>query len=256
MKTGSLKKLTYFSAAALLGTAVVVAPQVDASTIYIASDSTAANYPASSYPRMGWGMVLQCFADKSVQVMNTAQGGRSSRSFREEGWQAKIAQAIKPGDTLLIQFGHNDSVPQLPERYTTLPQFKQELLGYVALAKQHNATPVLISPPQRYMSSDDTVYPYIPDYSKAVQQVAQQTGTAFINLNEETLGFILSVGPDKVQSYYIPDKIHFTEQGARLIASMIAFHLAQLNLPVSPHIKYSLTEANTTLGHAGCVRNP
>ena len=77
--------------------------------IVIASDSTAANYSPSQYPQMGWGMVLKCSLDPTVEVVNLARGGRSTKTFIEEGlWDQLVAQ-LRPGDTVLIQFGHNDA---------------------------------------------------------------------------------------------------------------------------------------------------
>jgi lysophospholipase L1-like esterase len=78
-------------------------------TIYLAGDSTMADYPPESYPMQGWGNKLPLFIPDSVRVVNKAVCGRSSKSFVEEGRLEEILQMIKPGDYLFIQFGHNDS---------------------------------------------------------------------------------------------------------------------------------------------------
>lgn len=78
-------------------------------TIFVIGDSTAAekNHPAST-PERGWGMVLQgCFDDK-ILVDNHAVNGRSSKSFIDEGRWQKVLDKVKPGDYVIIQFGHND----------------------------------------------------------------------------------------------------------------------------------------------------
>lgn len=86
--------------------------------IIIASDSTAANYEPASYPQMGWGMVLKCSLTPDVQVVNLARGGRSTKTFIEEGlWDQLLAQ-LQPGDTVLIQFGHNDADTKKIVRFT------------------------------------------------------------------------------------------------------------------------------------------
>lgn len=84
--------------------------------IYLAGDSTVKDYSANGIYNGGktldsgsWGEYLQNFFDeKLVTVNNYAQGGRSSRSFINEGKLDTIIGQIKSGDYLLIQFGHND----------------------------------------------------------------------------------------------------------------------------------------------------
>ena len=84
--------------------------------IYLAGDSTVKDYSAAGIYNGGktldqgsWGEFLQNFFDERyVTVNNYAQGGRSSRSFINEGKLDTIAENIKAGDYLLIQFGHND----------------------------------------------------------------------------------------------------------------------------------------------------
>ena len=92
--------------------------------IYLAGDSTVKTYLEQQYIG-GWGQYLNLFFDSNVNVYNCAQGGRSSRSFINEGrlFDTKengysysfnenggksIEECIKADDFLFIQFGHND----------------------------------------------------------------------------------------------------------------------------------------------------
>lgn len=90
-------------------------------TIYLAGDSTVKTYNDNQYIG-GWGQFLDDFLSDEIVVKNAAQGGRSSRSFINEGrlyptggnYSFKenngepISAGIKEGDFLFIQFGHND----------------------------------------------------------------------------------------------------------------------------------------------------
>ena len=92
-------------------------------SIHLAGDSTVKTYGANQFIG-GWGEYLQDFIDTDkVTVKNYAQGGRSSRSFINEGrlidtgkfttsmapvGMGPISDQIKEGDYLIIQFGHND----------------------------------------------------------------------------------------------------------------------------------------------------
>jgi lysophospholipase L1-like esterase len=81
-------------------------------TLWIAGDSTV----RSNSPIRGWGQDLGAFFDPGkINVVNRAIGGRSSRTFFTEGKWSDIENALKPGDFVIIQFGHND-VGALDER--------------------------------------------------------------------------------------------------------------------------------------------
>lgn len=74
-------------------------------TLWIAGDSTV----KSNAPMRGWGQDLGRFFDPArINVVNRAIGGRSSRTFFTEGRWQSIVDEIKPGDWVLVQFGHND----------------------------------------------------------------------------------------------------------------------------------------------------
>src|SRR5262249_44023918 len=75
-------------------------------TLYIIGDSTVNN---STKDQMGWGTVIPDFFDTSkIRIENRARGGRSSRTYLTEGLWDQILAEIKPGDFVLMQFGHND----------------------------------------------------------------------------------------------------------------------------------------------------
>ncbi len=97
----------------------IEAPVVENPTIFLAGDSTVKTYEEKQYIA-GWGQYLQAFLNaQNVTVVNKANGGRSSRSFINEGRLftregynytsfTSIESEIKAGDYLMIQFGHND----------------------------------------------------------------------------------------------------------------------------------------------------
>lgn len=103
-------------------------------TIFLAGDSTVRTYEDGQYIA-GWGQYLSLFLDSSITVVNAAHGGRSSRSFINEGrlyniddpsfnysfsqnGGKSIEDCIKAGDFLFIQFGHNDDASKLSNHST------------------------------------------------------------------------------------------------------------------------------------------
>jgi lysophospholipase L1-like esterase/pectin methylesterase-like acyl-CoA thioesterase/chitodextrinase len=168
--------------------------------IYVAGDSTVKTYGPES-DMGGWGEYLQHYFDsEKIKVVNYANGGRSSRSFINEGSLKKIADTIKSGDYLLIQFGHNDSSNQssyLLDRFVSMGEpdtngiypstpgvkeatpstlvaqygaeyyphtsgtLKWYLQQYIDVAKSKGATPILVTPVARqYFNADGTIRPH------------------------------------------------------------------------------------------------
>ena len=115
-------------------------------TIFIIGDSTAANKDLSKGKlERGWGMALQCFFDDNILVDNHAVNGRSSLSFLNEGRWDKVLERLKPGDYVIIQFGHNDE--KAPKDRHTDPgsTFDYNLAKYVRETREHGGIPVLMS---------------------------------------------------------------------------------------------------------------
>src|ERR1043165_4482072 len=89
-------------------------------TIFSIGDSTMASYDieewskrngGKNYPLRRWMMAMPQFFTDEVEIQNAAISGISSKSFRDEGAWKKVIDAVKPGDYVFIQFGHNDEKP-------------------------------------------------------------------------------------------------------------------------------------------------
>ena len=124
------------------------AMQQKVTTIFIIGDSTAAGKDLSKgSPERGCGMALQCFFDEAfIRVDNHAVNGRSSKSFLDEGRWQKVLDKIKPGDYVIIQFGHNDEKPN-PARHTEPGStFDANLAKFVTETRQMGGIPVVMNP--------------------------------------------------------------------------------------------------------------
>ncbi|MEO7576790.1 MAG: GDSL-type esterase/lipase family protein, partial [Massilia sp.] len=118
-----------------------------APVVYLAGDSTVMRYTSASYyPQQGWGGRLPDLFTAGVSVDNRALGGRSSKSFVDEGHLAAILRVIKPGDYLFVQFGHNDGYSDLRLHTDPYTSYKTYLAMYVDLSRQYGAIPVLVTP--------------------------------------------------------------------------------------------------------------
>jgi lysophospholipase L1-like esterase len=233
----------------------VGAPPQGNPTIYIASDSTAQTYNSSSYPMAGWGQKLGGYFDANTTIANHAIGGRSSRSFIEQGRLTTILNAIKPGDYLFVQFGHNDASTGNPERYTSPADYKMYLRDhYMAGATARGATPVLLTPVNRldYNSSTGRFNESFATYAARVHELVRETGVALIDLGARSRTYLNSIGYDRarwevfmhLRSGQYPnypnglaDSTHFQDNGANQMARLVAEGAKALPLPIASHVR-------------------
>jgi lysophospholipase L1-like esterase len=206
-----------------------------APVVYLAGDSTVMTYGSNRYPQQGWGgRIPDMFP--GVVFSNRAIGGRSSKSFIDEGRLAAILSVIKPGDYLFIQFGHNDgySDPALhTDPYTT---YKFYLAMYVDLARQYGAMPVLVTPMgKRHYDSSGAFLNDFADRAAAMKQLATEKGVPLIDLNAKSIGFYNGIGTAATTSVFLLlaagqypnfpngvwDSIHFQEYGAAQLARLV-----------------------------------
>lgn len=247
-----------------LAAAVASAPP----RIVIASDSTAANYSASQYPQMGWGMVLKCSLDPEVQVVNLARGGRSTKTFIEEGlWDQLVAQ-LATGDTVLIQFGHNDADTKKIVRFTD-PNgaYDANLRRFVADVRAKKAEPVLVTPIARWMWENDAPKDAHGSYAATVHRVAADLKVPLVDLDADMMAALKARGRLASRQLYLqyepydhvaryPDGVHddthINEQGARLGAALVATRLAKLKLPIARRVHPASTAGQPRLGGPNC----
>lgn len=220
------------------------APRMPA-TVFVAGDSTAATWPASTAPKAGWGQALSVFLDPHrVRVDNEALSGASSKSFIEVGLLDKILAAIRPGDYLLISFGHNDEKTddRHTDPYTT---FQEYLMRYVDGARARGAFPVLVTPVER-RRFDANGQPYLShgDYPQAMRDLAIAQRVPLIDLTALSFARWGQVGVEGTKDYFlwldpgespnwpdgVQDNTHFQAHGAIELARIVIGGLAEQHI--------------------------
>jgi lysophospholipase L1-like esterase len=243
---------------------------LQATTIHIAGDSTAANYSADRYPQAGWGQFLACALDGTVTVHNHAVGGRSTRTFIAEKRLERIAGEIKAGDVLLMQFGHNDANTVKVERYADpMGAYRTNLIRMIAVARSAGAQPVLVTPVTRRNWKAGRVQADFTPWSNAARGLAAELKVPLIDLERDSGAWVEQAGEEGSRRYFlhyreadripafpggIDDDTHFSEIGARGIAEIVARDLKALGLPVSAHILDDRPDLRreAPLGRAAC----
>ena len=190
-------------------------------TVFVASDSTVQTYDSYYYPQTGWGQVLssyfgdlveerecgdcgfsqsQTYETTNVIVENRSIGGRSSKSYIDEGKFDDLLEDIKPGDYLLVQWGHNDATYSRPNRYVSAEDFEKWIMVYVNGAIERGATPVLVTPVARYSyttNADGTLKSFASNfeaYRQVMLRLASEYDIPFVDLTQRSIDVCNSFG--------------------------------------------------------------
>ncbi|UQZ32628.1 hypothetical protein C2I18_03075 [Paenibacillus sp. PK3_47] len=213
-------------------------------TIFIAGDSTAAHKGGDQKPMAGWGEYLPFHFGPEITVDNRAVNGRSTKSYMAQGRLAHIEQDIRPGDYLLIQFGHNDEKREDPERYTDpAGDFRDHLTAFINSARSRGAFPVLLTPvSRRRFTPEGTPHPLaVGAYPQAVREVAEAAGTPLLDIFASSQRLYVSVGVEQSRDLFmhlpegahpnypdgVTDDTHFCERGAKAAAGLVAEAIAE-----------------------------
>lgn len=215
--------------------------------LYLIGDSTVRNGDGSGRNgQWGWGTLLHHFVDTGkLAIRNHAIGGRSSRTFITEGRWAKVLESIKPGDYLLIQFGHNDAGPlddtarargtirgigpdslrvynPIRKVEETVYSYGHYLRRYVREARAAGALPIICSPIPRNDWKEGKVIRSDSSYGRWAAEIAREEGTGFIHLNHLVAEAYEQLGADKVKAFFPADHTHTDSAGADLNARIVA----------------------------------
>jgi rhamnogalacturonan acetylesterase len=192
-----------------------------------------------------WGYgaeLIPMFDAAKIHVYNQGLGGRSSRGYIQEGAWAKILDQMKPGDWVLLQFGHNDAAnsANYPDRTTlkgngdetaeiespvthakeTIHSYGWYLRQYVADAKAKGATVIIASPPPRNSWLEGKVVRGLDGYAAWSADAARMSGARFIDLNTISANKYDALGQDATKPYF-NDNQHSRKAGAKLNAESV-----------------------------------
>ena len=264
-----MKRILFFLTVALMLTAAV--PD-RTTTIFVIGDSTAANKDTTGGKQeRGWAMMLQeCFDRDYVRVDNHAVNGRSSKSFIDEGRWDKVLEKLKPGDYVIIQFGHNDEKPKADRHTDPGSTFDYNLAKFVRETRERGGIPVLMNAVVRRnffvkapendddeklrtqtfqdgvkMVEGDSLIDTHGLYRVAPRDVAQRMNCHFVDANRITHDLEQGLGREaskRLHMWFLPgtepsepkgkqDNTHYSIYGARIVAGLLADALCK-EIPV------------------------
>jgi rhamnogalacturonan acetylesterase len=197
--------------------------------VWLIGDSTVQNRNAGL---LGWGTPFAQAVDlNQVEVQNKAIGGRSSRTYYRDHWP-EVRKALRPGDWLLVQFGHNDggslqrstraSLKGCSEkteewadpktgRKETVHTFGWYLRQFGNDAKAAGVHVVFLSLIARNIWKDDKVVRAAEQYGRWAKESAATCGADFIDLNDLVATAFEKIGSARVKAeLFKEDHTHTT----------------------------------------------
>ena len=193
----------------------------------------------------GWGLGFRQLVGPGVIVTNTAQNGRSSKSFRDEGhWATALAAK---GDYYLIQFGHNDQPGKGPERETDpATTFPANMARYVDEVRAIGATPILVTSLVRRTFSEtepakltSTLGPWV----EAVKRVAVEKRVPLIDLDASSRALCERLGPVETARFNLKtddgtwDTTHLDAAGSLVFARLVVEDLRRAVPALAPLLR-------------------
>jgi lysophospholipase L1-like esterase len=224
--------------------------------LFTVGNSTVRNEDRSDTSMWGWGSVIQRFFDTTkITVDNQAMAGRSTRTYLDEGRWDKVCEALRPGDFVLIQFGHNDGGPintrpargvlngtgeeslvlrmEATGKHQVVYTFGWYLRKFAMDVKEKGATPILLSHiPRNQWDDSGTIKRNTTTYGIWAKEAARQTGAFYIDLNAISASKLDKINRDSVPSYFKRDHTHTSLKGALLNAESIVEGLKKSNIPL------------------------
>ncbi len=233
-------------------------PDRSSTQIFLASDSTCEDLPEIYAPREGWGMEIGNYFTSSVQIINKAKGGKSSRTFlngmdptavpvvNDDKRIEDIISRAKAGDYLFIQFGHNDRPITRPVQRTdpdsteqNETSYRYNLKQFVKIARENDMIPVFITSinERNFEGNTDTLAADgIEPYRNAMREVGAECGVPVLDIAPAHKALVEHWGNEGSKQLYLhftkteypnypatlPDNTHISKTGANEVAKLVA----------------------------------
>jgi rhamnogalacturonan acetylesterase len=220
--------------------------------LFLVGDSTV---KTGTKGQQGWGDRIAIFFDQAkIKVENHAIGGRSSRTFQNEGRWDKILAAAQPKDFVLVQMGHNDGGPlddaarargtlrgtgedtrdianPITKKKEVVHTYGWYLRKYIADARARGMTLIIVAPiPHCPREQVEKGAVEKSNYVIWSEEVAKAEKAPFVNLNRIVMGKYAALSPPEIKAkYFTPaDNTHTSPDGAALNAAAVVEGLREL----------------------------
>lgn len=235
--------------------------------VFLISDSTVQSYEKRFYPQTGWGQVFYQFFEGAEQfrmyraercnyslaktyelpglcIENRSIGGRSARSFYDEGKLDQALEVICPGDFMFVQFAHNDNTAIRPNRYIAPEEFPAFLQRYVDACERRGVQCVFVTPvTMRNLDENGRFQICFNNYRLKMMELAKEKNIPLLDLAEQSTAYLNEIGEEESKNIYlwvaegeypdgayaagVSDRAHLQEYGAKIYANIVARLIAE-----------------------------
>ncbi|MCX5535284.1 GDSL-type esterase/lipase family protein [Streptomyces sp. NBC_00006] len=173
-----------------------------APAVYILGDSVAKMVAPKRRDRAGWGEELErLFADE-VRVYNFSKKDWSILSAAET-FLPSVLNTLRPGDIVLIAYGHVDQQLHRHDRYVAPADFCHVLGRMARQVRDRGGVPVLVTQATRAgFYEDGTVIDATGGYADLVRETAAAHEVPVLDLSELTARLFRSLGPRETRLYF------------------------------------------------------
>jgi len=210
-------------------------------TVFLLGDSTVCDQPGEPYA--SWGQMITRFFSNKVAVANHAESGESLKSSLGAKRLEKVLSLMKPGDYLLIQYGHNDE-KEKGEGVGAFTTYKASLKQFVDATKKKGGIPILVTPMhRRTFDSNAKITNSHGDYPEAVRQVASEENVALIDLHAMSKDLYEALGRDGSGVLFKEgDGTHHNSYGAYELAKCIVQAIRAQKLSLAKYLEKNLPQ--------------
>lgn len=236
--------------------AISIEPVTEAdgiTTVYLCGNSTVVDQ--SKEPWASWGQIIPAYFDDKIAIANNAESGERTSSFLAKRRLDKVLAMAKPGDWIIMEFGHNDEKDRGAGKGAWY-NYSTNLKIFIDRARAKGLKPILVTPTaRRFFNPDGKLKDTHGDYPKAMRAVAERENVPLIELTDMTTTLFESLGVEgskKALVHYpagqfpgqneeLADNTHFNPYGATQVAKCIVEGLRKVAPELAEHI--TLTES-------------
>jgi lysophospholipase L1-like esterase len=204
--------------------------------IFLLGDSTVCDQ--SQEPYNSWGQMFPRWFKPVVAVANHGESGETYRDSLGRHRLDKILSVLRPGDWLIMQFGHNDQKQIAAGTGGPFTTYVTEMKKHVAAVRAQGGHVIIVSPMERRgFDENGKVRPSLIDYADAARQTARELGVPFIDLNALSKPFYEALGPEKSARAFATaangqtDNTHHNNYGSYQLARAVVQSIRAQHLP-------------------------
>ena len=185
--------------------------------------------------------MLTRFFRPTAAIASHAESGESLKSSFGARRLEKVLSLLKPGDSVLIQFAHNDE-KEKGDGIGAFTSFKASLKQYVTAIRGKGGIPILITPMhRRTFDNEGKITNSHGDYPEAVRQAAKEENLDLIDLTAMSKDFLEALGKEKsLLAFKEGDGTHHNNYGAYQLAKMIVESIRSQKLPLAKFLRTDL----------------